>query len=119
MAEFIERKKVFADISRLLIDGAILPDYEDGINRATIDALNIIEKAPVADVLPGSHGYWIPIFENAADEKRGVAMKYKCSECGNTAKDETYSHAMDYEFCPHCGAKMDGKLFRVCTVGTW
>lgn len=64
---------------------------------------------PTADVRPEKHGYWIPNFDNAADEKRGVAMKYKCSECGNTEKDETYSHAMDYEFCPRCGAKMDGK----------
>ena len=79
MAEYIERKKVFADISRLLIDGAILPDYEDGINRAIIDALNIIEKAPAADVRPERHGRNITKM-NPVDE-------FVCSECGFIMRD--------------------------------
>ena len=77
------------------------------IDPSGSDKIDELEEAE-GYVHPERHGYWIPIFENTADEKRGVVMKYKCSECGNTAKDETYSHAMDYKFFPRCSARMDG-----------
>lgn len=99
MAKYINAQQLKSYVNS---KGSWLSDWD------TLGVLAAIDKQPAADVRPERRGYWIPIFENAADEKRDVAMKYKCSECGNTAKDETYSHAMDYEFCPRCGAKMDG-----------
>lgn len=55
---------------------------------------------PAADVIPAQHGRWI---------KRGYACgesEYKCSACGET-EWRTDSHQM--KWCPHCGARMDGR----------
>ena len=59
-----------------------------------------IWKAPAADVAPVVHGRW-------------VSVPYKlarvCSVCN---RDEPYKFAdIDadvYDYCPYCGAKMDG-----------
>lgn len=86
--------------------------------RATLDALGVTKNAtkyggdhsgydtrmlyeihdaltgiPAADVVPVVHGRWVD-----AD----FCGQYECSECGNNAVDL-------YDFCPNCGAKMDGK----------
>ena len=74
--------------------------YERGWNDA-IDA--IIENAPTADVVEVKHGMWIEY------NYPGAECVY-CSKC----KEEYYPDdlllgANDYpNFCPHCGAKMDG-----------
>lgn len=51
-----------------------------------------IESLEPADVVQVVHGRWID-----AD----FCGQYECSECGNNAVDL-------YDFCPNCGAKMDG-----------
>ena len=52
-----------------------------------------IEDAPAADVAPVVHAYWIPC-DNGG---------YFCSNCDNRA-----GFRFDLEYCPRCGAKMDG-----------
>ena len=54
-----------------------------------------IWKAPAADVAPVVHGRWVPFHSEAAGD-----IQY-CSACeiGFDAKTD---------YCPHCGAKMDG-----------
>lgn len=55
----------------------------------------IIRDQPTVDAVEVVHGRWI--------EKIGRA---KCSVC----LDECWADsAMDYNFCPNCGAKMDGE----------
>ena len=50
-------------------------------------------QQPTADVVEVRHGYWID----------GKCGHYKiCSECKQIAD-------FDFDYCPHCGAKMDGK----------
>ena len=48
------------------------------------------------------HGRWIKI------EPSGTQFRRKCSECGGIV------HAVS-DFCPYCGAKMDGKDINVIT----
>lgn len=59
-----------------------------------------IEDAPAADVAPVAHGRWVSV----AGKRDRI-----CSQC---LHDEPYKNADDdaevFEFCPHCGAKMDG-----------
>lgn len=54
-----------------------------------------IRDAPTIDAEPVRHGKWI-------DDSNGIegAWNY-CSVCGEQAIDL-------YDFCPNCGAKMDG-----------
>lgn len=65
-----------------------------------------VEDMLAKDVHKERYGHWIPIFENSADEQRGVAKDYQCSECRRITQDKTYSCGLDYDFCPHCGSKM-------------
>lgn len=56
-----------------------------------------IERFPAADVAPVIHGKWLngkTFLENAV-----------CSNC-KTTYEAYYSK---YQYCPHCGAKMDGE----------
>ena len=72
--------------------------YCRGIVFSTADV-----RLPAADVAPVRHGHW--------KEEEGWSPDdyyYTCSVCG-----EDYvtidGRTPDYNFCPHCGAKMDEK----------
>ena len=59
-----------------------------------------INSIPAADVAPVAHGRWVSV----AGKRDRI-----CSRC---LHNEPYKNADDdakvFEFCPHCGAKMDG-----------
>lgn len=57
-----------------------------------------IEDAPAADVGPVVHGQWIEDHDYL-----------KCPECGVMVKwDFTFFDIGNWNYCPNCGAKMDG-----------
>ena len=56
---------------------------------------NCIEKAPTVDAAPVVHGTWI---DNGVPE----SVLSKCSVCGYSCGSSSFN------FCPNCGAKMDG-----------
>ena len=53
------------------------------------------EYTPAADVAPVVHGRWVPFHSEAAGD-----IQY-CSAC-------EIGFAAKTDYCPHCGAKMDG-----------
>ena len=57
-----------------------------------------IDKIPTADVVEVRRGRWVK--RQFADEP--TAFGYRCSECHLT-------YEVDTNYCPNCGAKMDGK----------
>lgn len=57
-----------------------------------------IESFPVADVAPVVHGRWIEDHDYL-----------KCPECGVMVKwDFTFFDIGNWNYCPNCGAIMDG-----------
>lgn len=72
--------------------------------------LSLIEKAPTVDAVPVVHGKW----ERVANPNWPAHIHDKCSICGwwNTRNALCYDgsnkpgHSLNY--CPNCGAKMDG-----------
>lgn len=62
----------------------------------------ILDKHPTIEAEHVRHGRWIKI------EPSGTQFRRKCSECGGIV------HAVS-DFCPYCGAKMDGKDINVIT----
>ena len=67
-------------------------------NYATL----ILREAPTIDVAPMRHGRWVSVPHKLARV---------CSVCN---RDEPYKfadiNADVYDYCPNCGAKMDGEL---------
>ena len=64
----------------------------------TADYIYMIEDMPTADVAPVVHGRWIE------QEKYTFGVMYDCSICGDRILDNGHS----WNYCPNCGAKMDG-----------
>lgn len=92
MAEYIERDAVDAELAK----GTIITDdiYGMGIMTGLGRALSVIRAAPAADVAEVKHGRW---------KKRG--NEKKCSSCDFVY----YSNNDIWNYCPNCGARMDGK----------
>lgn len=86
MTDYIKRE----DAMRPIIAHDPLKDLGDSRGYAEW----LLNKAPSADVAPVRHGRWEVV---DAEEPR----RYGCSEC------KRLSWNMD-NYCPNCGAKMDG-----------
>ena len=64
-----------------------------------------IDAQPTADVAPVIHAHWEYRYDTGIYQ-----TEFLCSRCKGLI--ETYSCTVDeveYEYCPHCGAKMDEK----------
>ena len=66
--------------------------------KGYVNAIEDLADIPAADVAPVRHGYWVK-------EKRDVLIHWHCSAC----KECYYLDMPNAEYCPRCGAKMDGK----------
>ena len=67
-------------------------------NPTYANLCKVINDAPIIDAEPVRHGHWI----DTTDEPYGEAFRpFICSCCRNSACEDT-------DFCPNCGAKMDG-----------
>lgn len=106
MRELIDREKLLKNMGdRPKVSGSGL--YALGaVNQYDCDRL-AIETAPTVNAVPVRHGRWIKWFETIVDFM-GEAHEphYRCSECGR-GYDPYNANRMNY--CPNCGAKMDGK----------
>lgn len=97
MAEYIDRTALgigYADPKAF-----INPAHANGWNTA----IQIINEAPSADVAPVRHAKWVLIDECVNE---GVY----CSNCHKKIYRAEYANQkVKSNFCPNCGAKMDGK----------
>lgn len=94
MAEYIEREALIRYTEKqevIIVNGTSIADamrIQGNVFR------RCIETAPAADVAEVNHGKWI---------RKG--NETKCSLC----KFIYYSNRDIWNFCPNCGAKMDGE----------
>ena len=99
MAEYIERDDALMALSYYHIGE---PDPADIIPAVLDTERKSIAKINAADVAPVRHGRWI---------MRGG--KRYCSECRNracvTRDSDDFWYTVGTDFCPNCGAKMDGE----------
>ena len=76
-------------------------DTKDKTDKALFNfTLNRINEQPTIHPVP--HGHWI---HDGLDIPHGVDWMH-CSECG---KRDKYCPATMTNYCPNCGAKMDGE----------
>lgn len=104
MSDYIDRNELIKHIKDLLTwwgDGSGVYAFYP------VEVMLSIESAPAADVQEIKHGEW------TKDDSGGCY----CSACGWYA-DYDYDYVTyvtnnglgndDFNYCPHCGAKMDG-----------
>ena len=85
MTEYIEREKVLSKAAPV-----------EGCFSDMISAYDVI-MLPTADVAPVRHGRWI---------KYQIPPIICCSNCDWATDVEE----KNFQYCPSCGAKMDGEL---------
>ena len=98
MAEYIERESLVRQIICNMTEFVGAPDDVKKNDEQSNYAIDMIEDALIADVEPVVHGRWEP----------GNPI---CPVCGgNKFKDLDADIWCDWQpdFCPNCGAKMDG-----------
>lgn len=102
MTEYIERDEAI----RKALDACIKVVGHGITQFDAVDIVEIMESIPTADVKEVQHGYW----EEWWDDNY-LSYCHKCSECGSypLTKEETTHDEVLSNFCPNCGAKMDGK----------
>ena len=93
MAEYIEREAAIKEL---------MNDAPEQVGYSREDAADCIRYIDAADVVPVRHGHWIDKGEYAV-----------CTECGvrsGTQYDGVELIPLMTQFCPNCGAKMDGGI---------
>ena len=97
--EYIKREKVIDEIDKWL----------DSVGYVTVgkgltsygELIGCLEDTPTADVVEVRHSYW---------QCSNVRMSSRDITCRYCHRTETISNGKeDFEYCPLCGAKMDGK----------
>ena len=96
--------KKFIDVEMLIdeLSASCMPIFEKGISGILGDEQSIadvIREQPSADVQEVRHGYW-------KKEKNDVLTHWHCTVC---EKCYYLDKPKDAFYCPHCGARMDGK----------
>lgn len=106
MAEYIEREALLKDIEESVVftvrSGK--PSLEiRGANAIT----DRIKSAPIADVVEVRHGKWeTEEVTQEWDKVQRFAHFHNNPNCKFFYSDEA---PRGHDYCPHCGAKMDGK----------
>ena len=89
----------------------------DCCNYKTADKFEDIEQQAencghLIEVAEVKHGYWKVITYGAVSMYDSDYLSIECSECGTEYDREAVRNIQDsddcFEYCPHCGAKMDG-----------
>ena len=95
MAKYIHKQ---AAIYALVNEANI---HNNPIKRAYTRAAAIIEQITAEDVQPVKHGRWI--YKGTVNSWDEMA----CSCCDAAFATQDREQIFDWEFCPHCGTKMD------------
>lgn len=89
MGDYISRDMAIARLTKVEVTNKL---------DTMTDAKRVIAEMPAADVAPVVHGRWIEDHDYL-----------KCPECGVMVKwDFTFFDIGNWNYCPNCGAKMDG-----------
>lgn len=109
--EYISREKTLA-----LLKSLGSRDYrrEKGTIQDTIKMISSAAYTPAADVAPVVHGQWDGEGNDYADGELVIDVWY-CSNCAYCIDDGTDDPDRLPNYCPDCGARMDGATERKTT----
>lgn len=93
MSRYIERKVVINKVNE------IPAHFNSGDIRYGVEiAIQAIKDTPTADVAEVRHGEWLKHYRSGTTVSDGYVSS--CCDMWNERKSQ---------YCPHCGAKMDGE----------
>lgn len=104
MSEYIEREALEKALT------AAAANDKDKNRRTWAKAICVLHDAPAADAVPVVHGEWLNFY--------GDFKTAECDRCenlyevvfdGESTEELFEGFKQLYKYCPHCGAKMDGK----------
>ena len=75
-------------------------EYWWGMNAGINWGVNTINNAPTVDAVEVVHGRWEP--------RTDVIGFVRCSVCHDCNIYEDWADGKKWNYCPNCGAKMDG-----------
>lgn len=91
MAEYIEKKK----LEQALYAAAVAD--KDKNRRVWARAIGVLHDTPAAEVAPVVHGEW---------NRSGPLLE--CVVCGEIYSQLGGNAGKEWNYCPKCGARMDG-----------
>lgn len=103
MPRYIDADRLINGIRQAVCTTCAIDYNKEKCRCDTGDCICYIEDCPTADVQEVRHGRWL--------SKRGyINEKYfECSHCGYDIGDDIPIFIKkEFEYCPKCGAKMDG-----------
>lgn len=96
MAEYIIKETLQEKLNRKKA-GPANKRYTEGWNDAILMVKSIIHSEKAADVAPVRHGRWV---------QTKAPFMNECEDCSACGYRTVWGHR--YNYCPNCGAKMDG-----------
>ena len=97
MAEYIEREALIGDLTAAM-------DHR-GMGQVIGQTLiRYAKRQPAADVAPVVHGRWD---DSGRYTFPGGSTAVRCTNCGCALTESEY-RLNNWNYCPVCGAKMDG-----------
>lgn len=85
----------YIDASKIKLTGLTFSDVNNEVYFSLSDVRKAIEQTPIADVVEVRHGEWREVNEKYP--------RYVCTACNHLFNNKNYN------YCPCCGAKMDGE----------
>jgi len=77
----------------------------DKLGIALSELVDVMATVPTADVQEVKRGEWLKPSNDSVDSKQWI-----CSECKGLTETAYYCGHCYYNYCPNCGARMDGVL---------
>ena len=111
-AEDLARQRVLDTESTLPYPNNLNPSYTRYLAQMDerTKAKHMIADAPTVDAVPVRHGRWITHHEKVALLNGEAFGGVYCSECGYKTHNKLHVIlGCPFKYCPHCGARMDGK----------
>jgi hypothetical protein len=97
--QLIDKQAAYAELKHEA-EMHMLPEYQEAYARAA----RLIDRMKPVDAKPVAHACWVGL----DDDKRGFASEYLCSNCDSVTYLHICERECDYDYCPYCGARMDG-----------
>ena len=97
MSRYIDADKLKEKLDSFVSMNETYTDYNCGYDDCLTAVQDTLADIPAVDVVERKHGFW--------EQGDYYDMGDVCSEC----QYDSFREPCNYNYCPNCGAKMDGK----------